>query len=311
MVFDALATGPEDGELVLLLHGFPQTGFSYRHQLRALGEAGYYAVAPDQRGYSPGARPEEIEAYGMVHLVGDVVRMAAALGRERFHLVGHDWGGAVAWATATYQPQRVLTLVVLSTPHFGAMSRALADPESEQYRRSAYFEDFAAPDSELGFLADDAARLRDILAGTGSSPEEIDVYLERLGDRETMRAALNWYRALQASRAPPPPAATGDGGAPRATGAPAGPRVAAPTLYIWGTEDVAFSRDAVEATAEYVGGPYALHEIEGAGHWLPEEEAETVTRLLLEHLRRQPAKRASVSARLPFLQMASAPSRSP
>lgn len=131
LVFDALATGPAAGELVMLLHGFPQTGYAYSSQLAALGSAGYRAVAPDQRGYSPGARPAAAEAYAMSNLVSDVIGMADALGREEFHLVGHDWGGAVAWVTATRFPRRVRTLTVLSTPHFAAFGAELADPESD------------------------------------------------------------------------------------------------------------------------------------------------------------------------------------
>ena len=115
MEFRALAAGPADGRLVLLLHGFPETGYTWRRQLEALGRAGYRAVAPDQRGYSPGARPDSVAAYGMSRLVGDVLAIATALGRERFDLVGHDWGGAVAWVVATAAPARVRTLTVLST----------------------------------------------------------------------------------------------------------------------------------------------------------------------------------------------------
>jgi pimeloyl-ACP methyl ester carboxylesterase len=284
LVFDAIAAGPEEGELVLLLHGFPQTGHSYRHQLRSLGEAGYRAVAPDQRGYSPGARPTDVAAYAMPRLVSDVVGMAAALGRERFHLVGHDWGGAVAWATATFHPERVLSLSVLSTPHYVALGRASADPRSDQSQRSSYFTDFAAPGAEERFLADDKAVLRGVLQGAGS-PADQEVYLQKLGSSEAMRAALNWYRALVASRA----SASAPGGSTGATSGGAAsiapPPVAAPTLYLWGSEDSAFGREPAAATADLVAAPYEFHVLEGNGHWLLEERAETVSRLLVDHVR--------------------------
>ncbi|MGH9248466.1 MAG: alpha/beta fold hydrolase, partial [Acidimicrobiales bacterium] len=119
--FDALADGPEDGELVLLLHGFPQTSAAWRDQVAALAAAGYRAVAPDQRGYSPRARPTELAAYAMPELVGDVIGFADVLGAERFHLVGHDWGGAVAWQVAGRHPERLHTLAAVSTPHPEAM----------------------------------------------------------------------------------------------------------------------------------------------------------------------------------------------
>ena len=114
LVFDARAEGPADGELVLLLHGFPQTSLSWRHQLGALAAAGYRAVAPDQRGYSPGARPADVAEYRIERLVGDVLGFADALGVERFHLVGHDWGGAVAWQVAGRHPERLRTVTSLS-----------------------------------------------------------------------------------------------------------------------------------------------------------------------------------------------------
>ncbi len=271
--FDALAAGPKSGDLVLLLHGFPQTGHSYRAQIAALAEAGYRAVAPDQRGYSPGARPTRVEDYVMGNLVEDAVGMVDALGYERFHLVGHDWGGAVAWVVATQFPGRVRTLTVLSTPHFGALGAGLSNPDSEQAQRSSYFDTFAAEGSEELFLADDKAFFKSILAGVEIPEADLNVYLERLGTPEAMRAALNWYSALVAGRSGT------TGGA-----SPPPPPIRVPTLYVWGSEDVAFARETAEATREFVAGPYAFHALEGRGHWLPEEAEETVTRLILEHL---------------------------
>lgn len=276
MVFDALASGPGDGELVLLLHGFPQTGDAFRAELRALGSAGYRAVAPDQRGYSPGARPAGTEAYAMGNLAADVVGMADALGRERFHLVGHDWGGAVAWVVATRNPRRIRTLAVLSTPHFAAFRAQLADPESDQSARSSYFSDFSAPNVEERMLADDKALLRSVLSGVPEAHREL--YLERLGTPEALRGALNWYRAA-APRAP--------SGIQKPGAAPSRiPPIQVPTLYIWGTADRAFGRAAAEKTAEFVAGAYEFHALEGIGHWVPEQAADTVIRLLLDHLAR-------------------------
>lgn len=278
MVFDALEAGPEEGELVLLLHGFPQTGYSYRHQIIALAKAGYRAVAPDQRGYSPGARPTEVDAYRMQHLVGDVLEIADALGSERFHLIGHDWGGAVAWVTATRRPDRVITLTVLSTPHFQALASSFSDPDSDQSKRSSYFGDFAAEGAEKRFLADDKALFRQILAGAGGD-SDIEVYLDRLGTPDAMRAALNWYTALVASRTASSPPTS-----PSKTPSSGPPPIGVPTLYIWGTEDSAFGRAPAEATADFVDAPYRFVELEGRGHWLPEEAAERVNQLVLEHL---------------------------
>lgn len=278
MLFDALAAGPEEGELVLLLHGFPQTSYSLRHQVRALGEAGYRAVAPDQRGYSPGARPSQVADYGMFKVVSDAMAMADKLGRDRFHLVGHDWGGAVAWAAATQFPNRIKSLTVLSTPHFAAMQAALAQPDSEQAQRSSYFKVFGAEGAEERFLADDAAFLRSLFQSGGLSPQDVQVYVEALGTPEAMRAALNWYSALNLSQSPGPSSS--------GQSAPSVPPVRVPTLYIFGSQDGAFSRDTAEATRDYVEGPYQFEVLEGISHWVPEQAAKQVNELLLKHIQR-------------------------
>ena len=270
MVFDALAAGPADGELVLLLHGFPQSAYSYRQQLPVLAAQGFRAVAPDQRGYSPDARPPDVSDYAMGHLVGDVLGMATALGRDRFHLVGHDWGGAVAWVVAGAVPQRVRSLVALSTPHVGAFGRALADPDGEQAAASSYFETFRAEGSERRFLENDAAQFKAILGQFSMSEEDMETYLGILGTEEALGAALNWYRANTGgptSAASPPPAI-----------------VTVPTLYVWSTGDTAFARSTAEASAEFVTGPYRFEILEGISHWIAEEAPERLSELLVEHL---------------------------
>lgn len=271
MTFDALAAGPADGELVLLLHGFPQAGFAYREQLRALGEAGFRAVAPNQRGYSPDARPEGVSAYGMTSLVGDVLGMASALGYERFHLVGHDWGAAVAWVVAGSVPARVISLVALSTPHVSAFGEALADPDSEQAQASSYFATFRAEGSERRFLANGARQFRDILNQFAMEPEDTDRYLDLLGTEAALGAALNWYRA----------SAT----ATNSSSASQSPMIVqVPTMYVWSTADVAFARETAEASADFVAGPYRFEVMEGVSHWIAEEAPDELNRLLLEHL---------------------------
>ena len=278
--FEIRTAGPKQGELILMLHGFPQTSYSFRHQMPALARAGYRVVAPDLRGYSPGARPENVADYAMDRLVDDVFAMADSLamadplGRDTFHIVGHDWGGAIAWAAAARAPERVRSLAVLSTPHYLALALAQAwsDSTSDQSQRSGYMRDFAADGAEHRFLADDAALLRGIYAQAGLSDEDIGVYLEALGTPDALRAALNYYRALNLSRA-----------GQASTSAPAFRAIEAPTLYVWSTEDAAFSRAAAEKTADYVSGPYRFEVLEGISHWIPEHAAERTTELLLEH----------------------------
>ena len=264
--FTARAAGPADGDLVLLLHGFPQSSWAWRHQLQALASAGYRAVAPDQRGYSPGARPAEVSRYAATALVSDVVAIADELGGFSFHLVGHDWGAAVAWQVAGRHAHRLRTLTVLSVPHPHAFSEALRDPAGDQAQRSAYFEVFRSDDAADAFLADRAALLRRTFDRL--DPAEVEPYVELLSEPGAMQAALNWYRAA-------------DAGLVKGLGP-----ITTPTLFIWSTEDPALGRQAAEATARHVEGPYRFEVLEGVSHWIAEEAAERTNELLLEHLAR-------------------------
>ena len=264
-VFDARAAGPETGELVLLFHGFPETSLEWKEQLIALGRAGYRAVAPDQRGYSPGARPKNVESYAILELIKDGLGFADALGYERFHVVGHDWGGGVAWGLAGVAKARVQTLTVLSTPHPAALSAALSDQSSCQYQASAYFDVLGAPDSTVEDLATIGVGVEDI-------PEEsMKEYLARvMSDPEAFDAAVSWYRANVKNRV-----IQGTIGA-----------IEVPTLYLWGTEDATFCRETAEASADHVTGPYRFVAVEGGGHWLPEASVDIVNAELLAHVGR-------------------------
>lgn len=266
LIFDAVAAGPEDGPLVLLLHGFPQTSYEWRSQLPVLAAMGFRAVAPDQRGYSPGARPQEVAAYAIPELVSDIVGMAEQLGHERFHLVGHDWGAAVAWFTALGHPERVVSLVAVSVPHPFAFQEALQSPSGQQARMSGYMQTFRSDSAEAIFLRDAAAGLRQIYAGAGLTAADIQVYVDALGDSQALRAALNWYRAMSL-------------GVARASVTP----IRMPTTYVWSTEDVALGREGAELTAKYVEGPYRFEVLEGVSHWVPEEAAERLNEILQEH----------------------------
>jgi pimeloyl-ACP methyl ester carboxylesterase len=272
LTFDVVTAGPADGPAVVLLHGFPETAASWGHQVPVLAAAGYRVVAPDQRGYSPGARPTEVEAYRSDRLVGDVIGLADALGIGRFHLVGHDWGAAVAWQVAGHHPDRLLTLTILSVPHPAAFGAALAGAGgSDQASRSGYMEFFRTPGSEDAMLADDAALLRLLYAGSGLTDDESAPYLAALGTPEALGAALNWYRGADITLV--------DGLGPIVT----------PTLYVWSTEDVALGREAAEATGDFVEGPYRFEVLDGVDHWIAEHAPDEVERLLLEHLSAHPS----------------------
>jgi len=260
--FDALAAGPDDGRPVLLLHGFPEAGLQWSGQLPVLAGAGCRAVAPDQRGYSPGARPESIFEYRQEALVDDVLAIAEQLGWQRFDLVGHDWGAAVSWAVAAFHPDRVRSLTALSVPHPEPFGRALREDE-DQHRRSSYMQAFQAASTERTLLADDARKLRGIYER--KVPEaHVEEYVRRLSEPGALTGALNWYRAMRYS-------------------SPLGP-VRVPTLYAWGTEDVAIGSTAALNCGEHVEAPYRFEMLEDVSHWIPEEAPETTARLVLENL---------------------------
>ena len=266
LTFRAIATGPVDGRLVVLLHGFPETSRSWSDVMSMLGEAGYRAVAFDQRGYSPGARPEGVEHYGIDSLVADVLAVADDLGGHRFDLVGHDWGGVIAWHVAGRYPDRVRTLAVASTPHALAFRAALrGELGGDQPTKSGYVDLFRqVGTAEDFFLGNDAAALRGMYSSF--PPDVADEYLRVLTDRDALTAALNYYRATRFDAQPP----TGE--------------ITSPTLYVWSTDDMALGREAAEATGAHVAGPYRFEVLEGVSHWIPEHASADFGRLLLEHL---------------------------
>lgn len=268
LTFDVSDAGPTEAEAIVLLHGYPETSASWSAVVPGLTAAGYRALAPDQRGYSPGARPAGRRAYVMSELVADVVALADQAGLDRFHVVGHDWGGAVAWALATDHPERLRTLTVLSTPHPVAFARSLVT--SGQALRSWYMGLFQIPRlPEWLTLVDDGRLALSSMRRSGLSEERARTYLERLTEPGAATGALNWYRAIPLETA----------------GIREVRPVAVPTLYVWSTRDVALGRKAADLTARYVSAPYRFEILDGVSHWIPEEAPDAVVRLVLDHAR--------------------------
>lgn len=263
LVFDAVATGPADGRLVLLLHGFPQTSWSWRGVWPALAEAGLRVVAPDQRGYSPGARPAGIDAYRMPHLVSDVLGMLDHLGAERADVVGHDWGAAVAWQLAARHPDRVRTLTAVSVPHPLAFVEALrTDPD--QRARSQYMKDWQDAGATERAMLDGG--LEQVFGGIPGVAAER--YLTLLRQPGALTAALSWYRAQS-----------------RADLAGLAP-IRVPTLHVWSDGDPALGEVATRASAEHVEAAYRLEVLQGVSHWIPEQAPDRLAQLVLEHVQR-------------------------
>lgn len=265
--FAALVAGPGDGRLVLLLHGFPQSSREWRHQLVTLAEAGYRAVAPDQRGYSPKARPLGVEHYATEHLVADALAIVDEMGGHMVDVVGHDWGAWVAWQLAARYPERLRTLTAVSLPHPAAFFEAILNGKGDQAVRSAYIGFFRQEGiAETTLLANDGDGLRKALVSTGLPEKDADFYVGLMRQPGALTAALSWYRAIS------PEEAQGIG------------PITTPTLYVWSDQDAALGREAAEATASHVEGPYRFEVIEGVSHWIPEVAADELDRLLLEHL---------------------------
>lgn len=260
LVFDVRDAGPPDGDPVLLLHGFPQDGASWAPVLPALHEAGLRTLAPDQRGYSPRARPGAIVAYRVQELVDDAVALLDAAGLRRVHLVGHDWGGTVAWALAGRLPERVSTLTVLSTPHPQAFRRAA---RTTQAFRSWHMLAFQVPRVPELVLARAFGRW---LASTGLPPAEVDRLTARMRAPGALTGALAWYRAL------------------RYSAREHFPTIRVPTTYIWGRNDPALGRMGAELTRDAVSAPYRFVELD-AGHWLPETRPLQVASVLRDRIR--------------------------
>ncbi len=270
LTFDAWVDGPLDGEPVFLLHGFPESGHCWRFVQPALAEAGYRSVAPDLRGYSPGARPVDVAEYTMDHLVGDVLDLADELGWDRFHLVGHDWGGAVAWQVAGRHPDRIRTLTAVSTPHPGAFAGAKKAGAStdgdDQVAKSDYIHLFRSEGAEELFLNDGSTVFRAVLLGSGLCDEDAEHYIARFDTVEALAGPLAWYRAADPSDS--------DGMGP----------ITVPTLYVWSTDDIALGRTAAELTADQVDGPYTFEVLDGVSHWIPEMAADALAERLIGHL---------------------------
>lgn len=253
-------------DAVILLHGFPELPSAWDPVRPALDDAGYRVLAPLQRGYDPANRPRGRGAYRTSALADDVLRLADREGIDRFHLVGHDWGGVLAWWLAARSPERLLTMTSMATPHPRAL-RAVA-LRSTQLLRSYYVALFQVPGvPERVALARNGASLRRTLTGSGLSAARADEFVDALSEPGALTAAINWYRGTRMGELLTLPVVD---------------RV--PVLYVWGAQDFALGREAAEATARFVTAPYRFVPLDGASHWLPEEHADLVVPPLLEHL---------------------------
>lgn len=254
--------GPESGPPTILLHGFPEFWYGWRHQIGPLAEAGMRVIVPDQRGYGRSDRPQGISAYHLDRLAGDVLALADAYGFATFRLVGHDWGGLVAWWVASHHPERIERLAILNAPHPGIVG-AYMRHHPGQWMRSVYVGLFQLPNLPERLLTADRGRaLRHALTSTSRpgafSASDLDRYVEAWLQPGAMTAMLNWYRALvRLPRAAPP-------------------RVAVPTLILWGERDTALQAGLAEASLAFCDAGRICWYPQ-ASHWLAHEEPAAVS----------------------------------
>jgi pimeloyl-ACP methyl ester carboxylesterase len=264
--------GPTDGDPVVLLHGFPEFWYGWRQQIPALAEAGYRVVVPDQRGYHRSDAPPEISAYDLPHLVNDVRAVIGSTGSNRAHVIGHDWGAAVAWALAAWHPEAVRRLAILNVPHLDVFRRTLRSSPA-QLLRSVYILLFQIPRLPEWLLSRaDHVLLTRLLTASGRrdtfAAEDLEVYRSAWRRPGRLRGMLNWYRAA-ARRA--------------VSGASPLGRIDPPTLVLWGVHDVALSASMARPSADLCRDG-RLETIDGATHWVQHDAPDRVNRLLLEHL---------------------------
>lgn len=262
--------GPDDGELVILLHGFPEFWYGWRAQIPALVAAGYRVWIPDQRGYNLSEKPTDVFAYSLDKLALDIVGLIDAAGRQKAFVVGHDWGAAVAWWVAAKYPERVQKLAILNVPHPSVMFGNIRN-NPRQLRRSWYIGVFQIPKLPELLLTGGDAQGGILLLLKSSNPgsftdREIPHYIRAWKQRGAMTAMLNWYRAIVQY----PPDITSD------------TRIHVPVLIIWGKRDVALIPESAPQSLDYCDDG-RLVMLENATHWVQHDEPERVNALLLEH----------------------------
>jgi len=264
LTFDCRVAGDSINELVILLHGFPETSIMWVKLMNKLSLQGYYCIAPDMRGYSSKACPKGIANYTSGKLSQDIVNIADSLGRNKFHLIGHDWGAAIGWYVAHTYSNRIISWAGLSVPHpraFGAAYKL----NKEQRKKSRYIKWFLIPAlPEILIRRNDFALFR--LLWQRSSPEELENYLTVFKRRQCLTGALNYYRAN-----------IGKG-----KGENIGD-IKTPTLFVWGNKDVAIGAFAAEGNHKYMKGDYTFLEVAG-GHWLIQTNYSEIETAIIEHV---------------------------
>ena len=263
LVFDVIDDGPLDGDVVVLLHGFPERASSWHQVAARLHAHGFRTLAPDQRGYSPGARPPRRRDHRLELLTADVAALVERVGGP-VHLVGHDWGAIVAWSLAQTRPELLRTLTAFSVPHPAAFARSMRG--SLQPLRSWYVGVFQVRGLAERVLARPGPAAR-ILRRGGMSAAEVEQFRTGIVEHGALRGGLMWYRALGLLDRRQVPR-----------------HVTVPTTMVWSDGDSFLDRSGVEATEHYVDAPYELVVLQGVTHWIPTQAPEAAAEAIIERV---------------------------
>lgn len=276
-------TGKDNDNLLLFLHGFPEFWYEWRHQLEAFG-AGYHAVAPDGRGYNLSSKPANVDDYQSPNMVEDFRQLARHFGAEKFTLVGHDWGAAIAWAFAIAHPEMLNNLIIINMPHIACFLREMAT-SVEQQTASQYVRMMKSPEAEAILSANNFEELwkfatfDDLHARGLLTDQDKSAYKAAWGQPGALTGMVNWYRAAffdvgePGEKQPPSPLEGMD------------LTVRVPTLLIWGDRDKYLTNGCLDGTGEYVPD-FTLKTIPGVSHWVATEKPDLVTQYIREFLER-------------------------
>ena len=264
LTFDCRILGNKKDDLVIFLHGFPESNFMWIELMKAVSPLGFYCVAPNMRGYSQGARPRGKKHYAIDKLSKDVMDIARYFEKEKFHLIGHDWGAAIGWKTVYENSKSILSWSALSVPHIKAFSYAITN-DHDQKKKSQYIKTFQVP-----FLPEMNIRKNDFTffkrLWKHSSKEEVEDYLSVFRNKKALTAAINYYRAnnkiLKANN-------IGD--------------IAIPVLFIWGEHDIAIGSVGVAQSHQYMKGYYKFVKLD-TGHWLIQTKFDMIKEEISLHL---------------------------